>query len=72
MKMGKNDPRSSMSKSVKGKLPVNVTGRNPIRSASPAETACVGEYCQSKEPSLKQALAKDPVSDAKRDRALED
>src|SRR5438105_4859635 len=45
MKMGKNDPRSSMSKSVKGRSPLNPTGRNPIKSASPGETSGVGECC---------------------------
>ena len=43
MKMGKNDPRASMSKSVKGKSPINPAGRNPVKSASPYETPGVGE-----------------------------
>ena len=43
MKMGKNDPRSSMSKSTKGKSPINPTGRNPIKSVGPYETPGVGE-----------------------------
>ncbi|HSN17219.1 MAG TPA: hypothetical protein VLV87_03335 [Gammaproteobacteria bacterium] len=43
MKMGRKDPRASMSKSTKGKSPINAAGRNPIKSASPYETPGVGE-----------------------------
>ena len=39
MRMGKNDPRVSMSKSVKGKPPRGVGSRNPLKSAAP------GEHC---------------------------
>lgn len=63
MKMGKKDPRASMSKSAKGKSPINPTGRNPIKSASPYETPGVGECCPPKGPSLKQAPSADPVAD---------
>lgn len=63
MKMGKKDPRSSMSKSAKGKSPINPTGRNPIRSASPYETPGVGEDRSPKGPSLKAAPAPEPVAD---------
>lgn len=70
MKMGKNDPRSSMSKSAKGKSPVNAGGRNPIKSAGPYETPGVGECCV---PSVsKKAPEADAVSDQKTDRALVD
>lgn len=62
MKMGKNDPRASMSKSRKGKSPINPTGRNPIKSASPYETPGVGECCPPKGPSLKTAPVADPVA----------
>jgi len=62
MKMGKNDPRASMSKSTKGKSPINPTGRNPIKSAGPYETPGVGECCAPKGPSLKKAPAADPVA----------
>lgn len=62
MKMGKKDPRSSMSRSVKGQ-PLNKGGRNPIKSASPYETPGVGECCPPKGPSLKQAPEADPVAD---------
>lgn len=63
MKMGKKDPRASMSKSAKGKSPINPTGRNPIKSASPYETPGVGECCPPEGPSLKQAPSADPVAD---------
>ena len=63
MKMGKNDPRPSMSRSVKGKSPRNQGGKNPFKSASPYETPAVGECCQPKGPSLKQAPAAEPVAD---------
>ena len=63
MKMSRKDPRASMSKSIKGKSPINPTGRNPIRSASPYETPGVGECSPPKGPSLKQAPAADPVTD---------
>jgi len=62
MKMGKNDPRSSMSPSTKGK-PQNKGGKNPFKSASPYETPGVGEGCPPKGPSLKQAASADPVAD---------
>jgi hypothetical protein len=62
MKMGKKDPRESMSKSVKGKAP-NKGGKNPFKSASPYETPGVGEDCPPKGPSLKQAPDADPVAD---------
>jgi hypothetical protein len=52
-----------MSKSTKGKSPINPTGRNPIKSASPYETPGVGECCPPKGPSLKEAPAPDPVAD---------
>jgi len=64
MKMGKKDPRASMSKSVKGKSPINKTGRNPIKSAGPYEVPGVGESCAPKGPSLKKAVPdSDPVAD---------
>ena len=63
MKMGKKDPRASMSKSVKAKSPINPTGRNPIKSAGPYEVPGVGESCAPKGPSLNQAPESDPVSD---------
>lgn len=62
MKMGKNDPRVSMSKSVKGKSPINPAGRNPVKSASPYETPGVGECGAPKGPSVKKAPAADPVA----------
>ncbi|HEY3644589.1 MAG TPA: hypothetical protein VGM16_04555 [Gammaproteobacteria bacterium] len=63
MKMGKNDPRASMGKSVKGKSPINPTGRNPIKAASPYETPGVGEYCPPQRPRLKKAApAADPIA----------
>ena len=43
MKMGKNDPRSSLSKSVKGKSPTGQGGKNPFKSVSPYETPGAGE-----------------------------
>jgi|HubBroStandDraft_5_1064220.scaffolds.fasta_scaffold409613_1 hypothetical protein len=64
MKMGKKDPRSSMSKSVKGSSPLNKGGKNPFKSASPYETPGVGESCPPKGPSLKQAPDADPVADS--------
>lgn len=67
MKMGKKDPRSSMSKSVKGSSPINSSGnkggKNPFKSASPYETPGVGEGCPPKGPSLKQGPDADPVAD---------
>ena len=71
MKMGKNDPRSSMSRSVKGK-PQNKGGKNPFRSASPYETPGVGECCPPKGPGLKPAPASDPVADESGSDATED
>ena len=62
MKVGRKDPRASMSKSVKGKSPINPTGRNPIKAASPYETPGVGENCPPKGPSLKKAPDADPVA----------
>jgi hypothetical protein len=64
MKMGRNDPRASMSKSVKGKSPINPTGRNPIKAASPYETPGVGECCAPTGSSGKPALDADPVVDS--------
>ena len=63
MKMGKNDPRNSMSRSVKGKSPINKGGKNPFKSAGPYETPGVGECCPPKGPNLNEAPATDPVSD---------
>lgn len=63
MKMGRKDPRASMSKSVKAKSPINPTGRNPIKSASPYETPGVGESCVPARSSQKAAPAADPVAD---------
>jgi hypothetical protein len=61
MKMGKDDPRTSMSKSVRAKSPVNPVGRNPIKSAGPYETSGVGECCA---PGRKKAAPDvDPVQD---------
>lgn len=62
MKMGKKDPRASMSKSAKGKSPINPTGRNPIKSAGPYETPGVGEGCPPKG-SRTSAPEVDPVTD---------
>ncbi len=67
MKMGKKDPRASMSKSVKAKSPINPTGRNPIKSASPYETPGVGEGCMPTGSSLKTAPEADPVADGDED-----
>jgi hypothetical protein len=63
MKMGKNDPRSSMSKSAKGKSPVNRGGKNPIKSPAPYEVPGVGECCSPKGPNLKDAPEQEPVAD---------
>ncbi len=63
MKMGKNDPRSSMSKSTKGQSPINPTGRNPIKSAGPYETPGVGECCAPGSAGRKKAPEADPVQD---------
>jgi len=63
MKMGKSDPRSSMSKSVKGKSPVNRGGKNPIKSPAPYEVPGVGECCAPKGPSLKNGPEQEPVAD---------
>lgn len=64
MKMGRKDPRSSMSKSVKGSSPLNQGGRNPFKSAGPYETPGVGEGCPPKGPSLKSGPAAETVEDA--------
>jgi hypothetical protein len=64
MKMGRKDPRASMSKSVKAKSPINPTGRNPIKSASPYETPSVGEGCAPVHASRKAAPETDPVADS--------
>ena len=69
--MGRKDPRSSMSKSVKGKSPMNPTGRNPFESGSPYETPGVGEGCTPKGPSLKQGPETEPVDDSSTDRSAE-
>ena len=71
MKMGKKDPRSSMSKSVKGSSPLNKGGTNPFKSASPYETPGVGEACPPKGPSLKQGPDADPVADESDDNDVE-
>jgi|GEM_PF-6989576 len=63
MKMGRKDPRSSMSKSVKAKSPINPTGRNPIKSASPYETPGVGEGCSPARARQKAAPDVDSVVD---------
>jgi hypothetical protein len=63
MKMGKKDPRASMGKSVKAKSPINPTGRNPIKSASPYETPGVGECRAPARVSRKAAPTADPVAD---------
>jgi hypothetical protein len=63
MKMGKNDPRRSMSKSVKGKPPKNRGGKNPIKSPSPYEVQGVGECCSPKGPSGQRAPQNDPIED---------
>lgn len=63
MKMGRKDPRASMSKSVRAKSSINPTGRNPIKSASPYETPGVGEDCSPARGSRKTAPAPDPVAD---------
>jgi len=64
MKMGRKDPRASMSKSVKAKSPINPTGRNPIKSASPYEISGVGEYCAPARASQKAAPDVDSVVDS--------
>ena len=63
MKMGRKDPRASMSKSVRAKSPINPTGRNPIKSASPYETPGVGEDCSPTRTSQKAAPVPDSVAD---------
>jgi hypothetical protein len=63
MKMGKKDPRSSMSKSSKGKSPINKGGKNPLKSASPYEVPGVGEGCPPKGLSQKAAPEADRVAD---------
>ena len=72
MKMGKKDPRSSMSKSVKGSSPLNKGGKNPFKSASPYETPGVGECNPPKGPSLKQGPDADPVADESESDSSED
>jgi hypothetical protein len=72
MKMGKKDPRSSMSKSTKAVL-AKKTGRNPIQSPGPYETPGVGEDCAPKGSSLKKAAPEaEPVADESTDSELED
>ena len=71
MKMGKNDPRSSMSRSVKGSSPLNKGGRNPFKSASPYETPGVGEGCQPKGPSLKKVPDAERVADESEENDVE-
>jgi hypothetical protein len=51
-----------MSKSAKGSSPINPTGRNPIKSASPYETPGVGEGCAPKGAGLKKVSVPDPVA----------
>ena len=72
MKMGKKDPRESMSKSVKGTSPVNKGDKHPFKSASPYEVPGVGECCPPKDPSLKPAPDADPVADESDRDASED
>ncbi len=69
MKMGKKDPRASMSKSVKGHPLRGTGGRNPIKSAAPAETPGVGECCAPADKSGRQAPTPDAVADEGSDRA---
>ena len=72
MKMSKKDPRASMSKSVKGKSPRGQSGRNPITSASPAETPGVGECCAPAAASVRSAPIPDAVTDDDNDRSISD
>ena len=67
MKMGKKDPRASMSKSVKNKSPINPTGRNPIKSASPYETPGVGEGCAPSKRNTAPDLVADDGGDSTED-----
>ena len=71
MKMGKNDPRASMSKSVKGTSPINKGGKNPFKAASPYETPGVGECCPPKGAAQKKAPASEPVADEPDDNDVE-
>lgn len=71
MKMGSQDPRSSMSRSAKGKSPTGQGGKNPFKSAGPYETPGVGECCAPKGPSLDKATASDPVADKSSGRAVD-
>ena len=65
MKMGKKEPISSMSKSVKGQPLRNPGGWNPIKPASLAETPSVGHGVEVKRvtPPATDAVA-DEVSEA--------
>ena len=68
MKMGKDDPRNSLSKSVKGKSPTGQGGKNPFKSAGPYETPGVGECCA---PSRKKIAVADPVADKSSGKAVD-
>lgn len=58
---------------MNGSSPLNKGGgRNPFKSASPYETAGVGEGCQPKGRSLKQAPQAEPVADESDSDASED
>jgi hypothetical protein len=71
MKMGRKDPRSSLSKSVKGESPTGQGGKNPIKSAGPYETPGVGECCAPKRARLDKAPARDPVADKSSGKAVD-
>ena len=63
MKMGKKDPRSSVSQSTRGKSFTNKGSRNPLKSASPHEVPGVGKGNPPKGPSLKDAPEADPAAE---------
>ena len=63
MKMGKKDPRSSMSKSTKGKPLGGQSGKNPIKSTSPYEVAGVGEGSAAKGRGTRKAPDAEPIAD---------
>ena len=69
MKMGKSDPRSSMSKSVKSKSPRGQGGGNPIKAASPGETAALGHGVTAKRSA---PAATDAVIDEGSNRSISD
>lgn len=61
MKMGRKDPRASMSRSTRGQSPINPAGRNPVKSASPYETCGVGEDTT---PRMRKSAPKpDPIAE---------